>query len=115
MATLTFTPELDSLGNPERHLGLYGIPARDVEEDELTQEQVELALGSGLYERKGGEPPALPAWYRTLVEEAAKAGTTVPGLQPRETKKQFLERTGPLADQADDANDETPAETGQEE
>jgi hypothetical protein len=115
MATLKFTAPLDSLGNPERNLALYGIPARDVEESELTQEQVALALDSGLYERKGGDPPEQPVWYRLLVEEAAKAGATVPELAPRETRKQFRERTG-YADvnDGDESADET-ADTGPEE
>lgn len=53
MAKLIYIGPKLSTGEPERSLIFDGIPAGDVKEDELTSEQVELALRSGLYAREG--------------------------------------------------------------
>lgn len=37
-------------GRPESHLAYYGIPARDIDDGELTPEQEKQALDSGLYQ-----------------------------------------------------------------
>ena len=51
MALLKYTGPRLSTGEPERSLNYDGIPAGDVEESDLTKEQVKKALASGIYER----------------------------------------------------------------
>jgi hypothetical protein len=116
MATLRFVAPRLSTGEPERHLAIYGIPARDVEEAALTLELVALALDSGLYEREGGDPPNHPAWYRALLVEAAARGETLPERKPKESQAAYRARVGLTNDPTGDADEssEDPVEPGQE-
>ena len=53
MALLKYTGPRLSTGEPARSLNYDGIPAGDVEEDDLTKEQIKIALASVFYERAG--------------------------------------------------------------
>ena len=44
-------------GRPERHLAYDGIPARDIDDGELTPDQEEQAVASGLYKPADKKPP----------------------------------------------------------
>lgn len=43
-------------GRPMEHLAYYSIPARDIDDGELTPEQEKQALDSGLYQPADAKP-----------------------------------------------------------
>jgi hypothetical protein len=69
-----------STGEPERSLIFEGIPAGDVDDGDLTPEQVKTALKSGLYEW------ATPPEKRAAAKKKAAAKSDAPKKAPARKK-----------------------------
>ena len=76
---LTWVGEIRYDGLPVAHLGPYGIAPSDLDEDAtkaLSDEQIALALSSGLY--VADEPPAKDAKSTKAAKVAAASGAETP-------------------------------------